>query len=265
MACNLCIEKKKKRKKSKRKRPRCDMCTKRSCECDFRKKKRKRRSKPIGKTNPMEFYNPVGRFMQVGQPSDGFYASMRVNSQETARARVGLPQGNMPGPVLTDMMTQTAVAATRDIMTNTNPKIKRRMTLTANDTPTVNRPQQPLSAEPISTQTDPRTMTSTGVSTMPDTRPFGEIFPEAATRIASLSYAEGMNRATSDARDSRNAYNRERYRIRQERERASVRTMEVDSSSGGGDDMQQTGFFGEPSDLNILPSAAPDSGVSENV
>jgi len=247
MACNLCIEKKK-RKKSKRKKPRCDMCTKRSCVCDFRKKKRKRRSKPMGKTNPMEFYNPVGRFMQVGQPSDGFYASMRVNSQETVRARTALPQGNMPGPVLTNMMTQTPVAETGNLMTQTE------LPTTIRRPRRADRPQQPLSAEPISTQT------------VPDTRNMYEMFPEESNRLLSAqsrAFAEGMSRAAEDSAEKRRAYQRDRYRINREKELASRRTMEANFDVGGGDDMQQTGFFGEPADLNILPTAAPD--LSENV
>lgn len=171
MACNLCIEKKKRKKPKKRQR--CNLCTKKTCVCGVEKKKRRRktssrRSKPIGKTNPMQFYNPVGRFMQVGQPSDGFYASMRVNSQETFQARQGLSVGRMPGPRLTSMVgTQTAEPRLRTLASGTEPVIR-----ISADTQTTSRPAQPIETqtddpliEVTGTQTDPPSATGTGTQT----------------------------------------------------------------------------------------------------
>ena len=163
MACNLCIEKKKRKKPKKRQR--CNLCTKKTCVCGVEKKKRRRktssrRSKPMGKTNPMQFYNPVGRFMQVGQPSDGFYASMRVNSQETFQARQGLSVGRMPGPRLTSMVgTQTAEPRLRTLASGTDPMIR-----ISADTQTTSRP-----AQPIETQTDDPLIEVTGTQTDPTT------------------------------------------------------------------------------------------------
>ena len=98
--CNKCQKKKPKKKSCSR----CDTCRKRTCCCPTkRRKKSKSKSKSksssryFSTTSAMKFYNPQGQFMQVGQPSDGFYASMLTNAVEAIRSQQKLGRGLRPG------------------------------------------------------------------------------------------------------------------------------------------------------------------------
>ena len=99
--CNKCQKKKPKKKSCSR----CDTCRKRTCCCPTkRRKKSKSKSKSksssryFSSTSAMKFYNPQGQFMQVGQPADGFYASMLTNAVEAIRSQQTLGRGLKVGP-----------------------------------------------------------------------------------------------------------------------------------------------------------------------
>ena len=107
MSCNTCPVKKKRKKRCKQK---CSTCAKKVC-CCTRQRKRRAPIKASGSssrgghrhTAPIPFYYPQvpsapqSNFMQIGQPVDGFVASMPVNSQIAMRARQEFSGGRQVG------------------------------------------------------------------------------------------------------------------------------------------------------------------------
>ena len=85
-----------------------------TCSCPRRRKRRKRRTvvksvkrlsptfqfKTIGNPTPiaLQYYNPIGRMMQIGQPNDGFKANMGQNAGLAVESGLVLGRGRKPGP-----------------------------------------------------------------------------------------------------------------------------------------------------------------------